>query len=121
MLRAHFAAEPCSRKAPVAFDRGVRNTHSFGGFLYGEPAKETQLNRVAVLRIDRSQSLQRIVKLNQIQVRFAADAIRRAYGQSNWLGSAFCCPASSRVIYKDVSHKLRGHSKELRAAAEACG
>ena len=99
----------------------MRDAHRFRGFFNGEPAKETQFNSVAVLWIERRQSLQRIVERYQIEIRFAADAIRRADGKPQRLSSPFRGAAFSRVVDKDVAHHLCRHAKELRAVAEARG
>ena len=59
--------QPGARRIPVVDDGAHRDAERFGGFLNGEPTKESQLDDLARSRIDRRQFSQGVVQGDDVQ------------------------------------------------------
>src|ERR1700687_4183616 len=65
----NLSVQPGLGDFPVTLHRRRRNLQGGGSFFDVQSAKKSQLDDFALLRINFLQSIQRFVKLNQIQVR----------------------------------------------------
>src|SRR5712691_3312650 len=58
---AEFSPQPGLSYIPVTFDRSLRYVQHFGSLFHTQPAKESQLHYLALLRIDLCQFVQRFI------------------------------------------------------------
>src|SRR2546421_10094179 len=100
--------EPSFGSAPLSFNRRRREPQDFGSLLDRQAAEELQLHDSALLRIDLSQSFERVIEGNDIRrslLRYGQGFIQRDLaGAAATLGVSM----AARMIDQDAAHQVRG-------------
>ena len=114
----HFSIQPCSGHGPVALDRTRGELHHLCRFLDRQPAKIPEFDNATLLRVQRLEPRQRLVKDERVS---GINGGRRRRGIG--VVDRDLCDASTAlepsvvagVVHDDAPHQLCGDAEEVRA------
>src|SRR5215831_1528788 len=64
----HLPLQPQARGGPISFYSCRRNSQDFRGVFDGKPGKKSQLDDLALLRIEARQILQRVIQVDEVEL-----------------------------------------------------
>src|SRR5574341_1730686 len=114
-LLVQFAEEPRLRQAPIPAHRAFRDLEYLSDLGDVQPAEETQLHDLTPSRIERSQSIQRIIERDEVNTLRMSDAFGFNERDSQRLATAFGAAFGAGQIHQDAAHDLRGKDQKMGA------
>src|SRR5215813_329044 len=105
--------QPGFRKPPVTFDGCGSYTHNVCCLLDGEAAEVAQFNHARLLRIERSQGLERVVESDEFGTAFDGAIYIFIQGELLKILPAFLCIMFARMIDQQATHYLRSYTKKV--------
>jgi len=114
---AHFPAQPCTGKVPVAYD-GVRSdSQHFGRFIHAQTTEKAHLENFALALVCLRKALQREIQAHNLFHLVGGEHHGGIDWNVNRAASTLLAPLFSGVIHQNVPHHLGSDREKMRAVA----